>query len=61
MFTALRHLVAASVLGALAFAGSANAQVVGGPYTNPANGHLYFLVNMSSYADFISEAAALGG
>lgn len=39
----------------------ANAAVIHGPVTNPANGHLYYLLSQQSWADSENEAVSLGG
>lgn len=57
--TRLSILTAALALSGLISA--AHGQVVQGPITNPANGHRYYLVDVSSYADFVLEASTLSG
>lgn len=49
---------------ALAVAGlglSAQAGVIGGPATNPSNGHTYYLLSPSTWTQAEGEAIALGG
>jgi hypothetical protein len=48
-------------LTALIFTCPLRASVIDGPIINPANGHTYYLLSQSSWADAESQAVALGG
>ena len=39
----------------------ANASVLQGPVTNASNGHLYYLLNQTSWTASEAEAVSLGG
>ena len=49
------------VAAALALAPAAMATVQAGPFTNPANGHQYYLLNPATWTASQSEAVTLGG
>lgn len=40
---------------------SARAGVIAGPLTNPANGHLYYLLDADTWTNSEAQAVALGG
>ncbi len=40
---------------------SLHAAILGGPITNQANGHVYYLLTTNSWADSEAEAVSLGG
>ena len=44
-----------------ALPGSVAATVIGGPVTNPANGHRYYLLGQNNWPNSESEAVGLGG
>ena len=46
---------------ALLAATGAGAAVLSGPIANPANGHLYYLLDQASWTDSEAQAIALGG
>src|SRR5688500_14344393 len=51
----------AVVAVAAAHAAPARGTVQAGPFTNPANGHTYYLLNPATWTASESEAVALGG
>jgi hypothetical protein len=55
----MRAVLVALFLG-LAATGSF-ASVVAGPFTNPANGHAYYLLSVNTWAASEAEAVSLGG
>jgi hypothetical protein len=58
----MKNVFACSIaLTALAASLSANAAVIAGPITNPANGHDYFLLSAGSWTASEAEAENLGG
>lgn len=60
-FSAHLVLIVVSLVSAVAFAGRANATVIGGPIANPANGHNYLLLDAASWTASEAEAITLGG
>ena len=54
-------LLSTLILLALCSANAANATVVTGPITNPANGNVYYLLDKASWEDSEAQAATLGG
>lgn len=55
-----RRVITALAL-VLALPGAAQASVAAGPITNPANGHVYYLLNQTPWAAAEAEAVGLGG
>lgn len=51
-------MVVAALLG---WGGSASAEVLSGPVTNPANGHTYYLLSRQPWTSAEVEAVSLGG
>ena len=58
----MKNAIACSIaLAALAASLSANAAILAGPITNPANGHDYYLLSANSWTASETEAEHLGG
>src|SRR5688572_27885790 len=55
------HLAIALVAFTVTAAPCAQAAVLAGPITNPANSHIYFLLNNNTWTAAESEAKTLGG
>ena len=56
-----KRLLATSWVACLLAASSATAAVLGGPITNPANGHIYLLLTADTWTGSEAEAVVLGG
>ena len=54
-----RYTVAS--LAAACLPAVAAGQVLDGPFTRPATGNVYYVLEQATYADSVAEAAALGG
>jgi len=59
MYRTLQLLTVALCLAAAA--ASAQAQIVAGPISNPANGHHYFVIRIANYQDYSLAAQNIGG
>jgi hypothetical protein len=57
----MKQLITLAVALAAIVASRAHAQVVAGPLTNDANGHVYYLLAVTNWPAAEAQAAALGG
>jgi Lectin C-type domain len=57
----MKNLIVYPMALALALSWSANAAIITGPITNPANGHEYYLLSANSWTASEAEAERIGG
>ena len=56
-----RYVLSLSVIILAAGVGASSATIIGGPAVNPANGHIYYVVDPNTWTGAQAEAESLGG